>query len=72
MEKTRGGPNKRLAARQIFRFQEHLLRNNTNSEKLALINRVDPGHIYPHHLGWDQQKDAVDEEKWRSTWGYGA
>ncbi|GKT97281.1 hypothetical protein Ct61P_15131 [Colletotrichum tofieldiae] len=59
--------DKAFAARQVFRFRNHLLDKDPTSKKLALLDNVDPGHRYLRHLGWDKA-GAGDEEAWRRAW----
>nr|XP_036574847.1 uncharacterized protein CTRU02_15212 [Colletotrichum truncatum]KAF6781322.1 hypothetical protein CTRU02_15212 [Colletotrichum truncatum] len=56
------------AARQVYRFRAHLLENDAQSKKLAVIDDVDPGHEYLKALGWDEVPDGKVEEGWRKTW----
>ncbi|KAK6221195.1 hypothetical protein QIS74_04924 [Colletotrichum tabaci] len=66
---TSSSTDKGLAARQIYRFRKHLLKESPKSKKLELIDLLDPGYTYLGHLGWDKQDGAEDdEEKWRPSW----
>ncbi|GKT61339.1 hypothetical protein ColTof4_01421 [Colletotrichum tofieldiae] len=62
--------NRRLRARQVGRFRQHLLATNPDSLKLGVIDEIDNGHRYLAYLGWNDPSSASssDEEKWMPSW----